>query len=152
MAKRRRFFLGSGFVATLIVAGAIVVWSVTPTDRINEETFKLIRNGMTQPEIEAILMVPPGDYSNGAILISRMDPELPDLSLGDELPMFVILPVPTDKGPRIKHWIGSDICLVVFFDSEKKVEHAFRYSVVYLQDESMLDKMRRWLGWRPEIG
>jgi hypothetical protein len=65
--RTRKRILVPVLVAVLLTAGG-VVWAfrqsvAPPPHRINPDSFEQIRGGMTPAEVEAIIGVPPGDYS-----------------------------------------------------------------------------------------
>ena len=129
MTKRRRLLLGTSLVATLVVVGVMVLWLAAPKHRINEESFKLIREGMTQQEVEAILRVPPGDYSNGGFVV-RVEFANNGYSLMD------------DKDQK-KFWTDNDLQIMVNFDPSGKVHNTRCYLVI--PPETFLDRFRSWL-------
>jgi hypothetical protein len=56
---------GVGFVALLVIVGAWFVYdalSTRPNIRLAIENFPKIKDGMTQPEVEALLGGPPGNF------------------------------------------------------------------------------------------
>jgi hypothetical protein len=100
MTKRRRWLLLSvAFLAMVGVVGYLALWLSSPRPRINGESIKLIKVGMTQEEVEAILGVPPGNYSSGPICFFP----------------------PGGLTPRTELWIGEESAVHVSFDASRKV-------------------------------
>src|SRR5262249_55318271 len=63
MAKKKWMFLALGILAmTAVVAAYVALGLSAPRHRINDEGFKMIQVGMTQPQVEALLGRPPGLY------------------------------------------------------------------------------------------
>jgi SmpA / OmlA family len=79
-------------IALAVVAiGAGLLVTLPQTDRITEENFDQIRNGMTRAQVEAILG-PPGDYTTGPVkivFISGTSAVSQDLWLSDNLAINV---------------------------------------------------------------
>ena len=119
---RRWLLLVSGFLA-VAVAGFLALWLATTQHRINENSVKLIQNGMTQAEIEVVFGVPPGDYSSGGFRVYWGQKRLDG-----------------------KEWMGDAVAVDVFFDSSGKVQAVDQYQVFRFPSEPLLAKLRRWLG------
>jgi hypothetical protein len=123
--RRRRLFVG------VIAAGGLVafvawLWLVPPHHHINRDSFEKIRRGMTQAQVEAILGVPPGDYSFGA----KIAPQ------GRQRP----LPI----GVREEEWWADEEGVVVAFNEDRLVIECWR-SLGARPD--LLERIMRRLGW-----
>ena len=125
--KRRRLLLLMGLVTTAATMGCLALWLTSLRHRINEESVKLIQEGMTQADVQAVFGVPPGDYSNGGIPIYSRDSDWLE---------------PVDR----KEWIGDAVAVEVFFDSAGKVLHVYQNQVAQFPDESLPTRVRHWLG------
>jgi len=121
---RRWLLLGLAILATA-VAGSMVLLLTAPRHRINEDSVKLIQNGMTQAEIEVVFGVPPGDYSSGGLRVYWEEPQ---------------------KRLDRKEWTGDAVGVEVFFDPSGKVQAVDQYQVFPFPSEPLLAKLRRWLG------
>jgi hypothetical protein len=135
MNNRYRLLMIS-LVAMLAAGGVSVYWHQSPTNRISEKSYYLIKKGDTQSDVEKVLGVPPGNYSGGAtVMLSntafRQDRLVPnmfsDILFSDEL------------------WIGKDFCISVQFDPDGRVQDTKSYFVY--PSSSFLEKYRSWLGW-----
>jgi hypothetical protein len=72
--KRKRLLVVLFALVALAVAGAVtVLW---PWPRVTKESYERIKLGMTRGEVEAILGVPPGDYTGGPTRSSRLKSEM----------------------------------------------------------------------------
>jgi hypothetical protein len=122
---KRRLLLTVGFLAMVAVMGWLALWLNSPRHRINEDTVKLIKNGMTQGDVEAIFGIPPGHYTDGGFYF--------DHSLHN--------PPTQDR----KEWVGKDVAVDVFFDASGKVLRVDHFRVTRSGNEPFLAKLRRWL-------
>src|SRR4051794_23390992 len=103
-AMRKRVLM---FLATaLLFFGGFVgfLFLTTPRHRINEDTIKLIKVGMTQADVEKIFGAPAGDYSGGAVWATIND------GIGRE---------PREVGAHLD-WYGEETGIQVCFDSNGK--------------------------------
>jgi hypothetical protein len=88
-------------IATAIVVFIICYYQCLPTHRINQDTFRSIKVGMTYLEVEQLVGVPPGDYGPGT---SHPLPALSDYPFEEH---------------RI--WQANETCIDVIFDKNHKV-------------------------------
>jgi len=135
MTKRRLLWLA--YAACVLLA---VFWGVrllTPRHRINQESFEKIQVGMTLEEVAEIVGAPPGAYATGPFLLCRSSwkncPEISGSLGGDQ------------------EWIGDEVALAVWLDSQKRVTQVQFGDVVPIgiRQETFFDKARAWLGLRP---
>lgn len=130
MRKRLPVLVGVLFV---LVAGAglVTAWfrSCFLSNSINLENFAKIQPGMSESDVEAILGALAGDYSSGWVKILPPAAEV----------------VGCWSPPVKKAWITDEGCIVVFFDESGKVVSAQFWEPIVLE-ESLLEKVRRWLG------
>ena len=61
---RKRFLVAIGLIAVLGVSAFVVIWLVVLRGRISESNCELIREGVTLPEVEAVLGGPEGAYTS----------------------------------------------------------------------------------------
>jgi hypothetical protein len=106
--KRRRFL---ALVVAGLAAAAYPVWRcLVPPHRIDRTRRAQIRPGMTQPEVEAMLGVPPGDYSSGEHRASvYLAP--------DSFP---------PGGTRCENWQTADTAFAVCFNKDAKVLSVYK--------------------------
>lgn len=129
---RRRLLLVVGAVALLGVAG-FVLWLMSPTPGVTWENFHRLRKGMSSSEVEGLLGKP-------------------------SLPYEASFDNPRQRQQRI--WHGKDVIISLQFDagqrllegvagSEEFWANAAEADVEEFQlvpgDESLLDRIRRWL-------
>jgi hypothetical protein len=143
MDKRHRLLFGIFFVGAIAV---LFLWVLWPKDRLNEKGFDLIQKGMTQKEVEAILGVPPGDYSNGAV---AMTPEVGSgLMFGPGIMVsiheYLRDTTPREDGCCANFWIGNEQAIQVTFDSDGKTVYT-QFFAVYIP-RTYLEKLRRMFG------
>jgi hypothetical protein len=108
----------------MVGVGYLALWLSASRHRINQESIKLIEIGMTQSEVEALLGAPPGNYSVGGISAHAIPP-----------PPY-----------RREDWIGDECAVDVYFDSSGNVIGVSVNPVFKVPRESMVAKIRRWLG------
>jgi hypothetical protein len=119
MTKRRLVWAAVAVCLALVVGWA--TWPVPQRDPVNRANIKRIRAGMTRAEVEAVLGVPPGDYTT-----------------------IFDLPRSCISGRRLDGWwISNSGELFVDFSPDGLVEKTdFRPF-----GRSLLDRFRAWLGW-----
>jgi hypothetical protein len=102
MRVRRRLFIVLGLLACLLLAGC-VAWLLWPRTAITRENAVLIRQGMTVPEVEAILVGPARDETTGPCTVDQGEeavethgtPGTPGLpQCHDAIPRLVFRPGP----------------------------------------------------------
>jgi hypothetical protein len=116
----------------LATAGALLLVLRPPAPRIGSESFDAIRKGMTQPEVEAVIGVPPGDYRTrkwGLII----DP------VGGGTLMMADL-------HRVESWLGNTGIIHVAFDEDGKVCWKHFVPAVPGMRLTPLARLRRRLG------
>jgi hypothetical protein len=99
MTKKKLASLVFRVLAVVGVVACLTIWLTPPTHRINKESLKLIREGMSQEEIVAILGAPPDSLKRDYIL------------------KWERIYQKSDPGCRIEQWSGEDIVISVVFDS-----------------------------------
>src|SRR5262249_33765325 len=62
LRKRPGLLLGLLGVVLLLLGGGVLLWVILPHHRISRASYEMIRQGMTQAEVEAVMGVPPGEY------------------------------------------------------------------------------------------
>jgi hypothetical protein len=144
MTTRRRLLV-FGLLAGLLAlgVGGWLVWSRTA---ITRENAAKITEGMTLAEVEAILGGPERDESTRPTALDA-DPRLAGPG-GNKTVGFAwdFGPAFTDGRPMDarKMWATDYLMLVVDFDAGGKVTGK-RDAATHPVQESMLDKLRRWL-------
>ena len=120
MTKKARL----GISILLMALAGIVFCFFWPHHRINENSFALIKSGMSQRDVENVFGCPPGDYSSG----------------GDYIPASQFERVSS----KCKVWIGNELAVEVFFDKSDRVIKTFS-STVFFWNDSFFDKLKKWL-------
>jgi hypothetical protein len=125
-------------LAAVFGVGCFLVWRWSrPSPRINEAAYEEIRLGMTQPEVEAILRVKPGEYHSAAIEGAFQGSILVKDEKDEE----------AEEGNEEK-WESDEAGISVFFSPEGKVTakyYAIRMGGQMMQ-RTMLERVRGWLG------
>jgi hypothetical protein len=124
---RRRFVLCLAVFLSLALATFVSLWFARrPVHRINYDNAQKIKKGMAIEEVEAVLGVPPGDYSTRRVWYlprpsSSFDwvPERPD-----------------------KIWASNEAEVQIYFDDHRCVDRA--YTALGIPEESWWDKICRW--------
>jgi hypothetical protein len=127
--RRRRLLVGAGTLALLGLAVLPVFWlPVLQRHRVNRESFKYVRAGMTEQELGAILGGPAGNYTTGPVHLYSVKQ---------------ILDPPS--GAICKEWHGDDGSLTVWLNEGRVV--LVHVIPGFPTGERPWDRLRRWLGW-----
>src|SRR5262249_59202506 len=107
-------------------------WLAQPAHRINRAAYELLREGMTQAEVEAIFGVPPGDYASVDLFVAPADRYL------------------FPREFRAQEWLSDEGCVGIAFrpDGTVAVKHFARVSVA-TQHPKLNRILRRLGGERP---
>ncbi len=133
MRKRKLQRVVAGGLATLLAAGAFVLWPWP--NRITRENCVRIHAGMTLAEVEAILG-PPGDYTTG--------PTDPVGMTAEDWP----------SGGEAKLWMSNEGWILLAFDQKGNVATHGYFAPSVPQKLSRLDNLlwrakRQWRRWFP---
>jgi hypothetical protein len=105
---RKRLRVVTGLSAALGVSAFVVVWLVLPRDRISESNCEQIREGMTLPEVEAVLGGPAGAYTSD----------------GKDWSMGMLKGGLRQIGHTVQAWVGDDGGIRIHFDRAERVAAA----------------------------
>lgn len=122
--RNRVLLLGGGALAAALVALALRAALAPP--RLEGSRFTQVRVGMTREQVEAVLGVPPGDYTS--------DPS----------------PDPADNPwaySRLTVWACDDGVLYVGFDDNDVVVDAIAFPLTRPPKPSLPGRLRTWLGF-----
>jgi hypothetical protein len=135
---RRRRILLFVLLAVVLGVGCLLAWRwYRPSPRINEAAYEQIRLGMTQPEVEAILGVKPGEYHSGAIDGAFQGSILVKDEKDEE----------AEEGNE-ERWESDEAGISVFFSPEGKVTakyYAIRMGGQVMQ-RTLLERIKSLLG------
>jgi len=154
MTFRRLFWL-----AYAACVGLAVFWGVrllTPRHRISRENYEKIQVGMTPQGLEALLGVPPGDYSTRPCFSIENDGGWRDWSArqitwtSNEGSIGVRLNTANDGGwrdwsARQITWTSNEGSIGVSLNTANKVAGHF-WVEHYPIEEEIIDKVRGWFG------
>jgi hypothetical protein len=149
MSKYKRLLLWTGSLVVLTAAGLLGMVLLWPRSPINRANFEKIREGMTYQEVEAIFGGLAGNYSTGPLMLetSSNAGSTADSILGQ----LLILNLQRDdlklrwtKADGLC-WLSDSGLVLVHFDREGGVR-AKDFWAVQRRSESLLDRLRRWLG------
>lgn len=136
---RKRLFIGLGLVVVVLGACYLTLWLTTPRQRVRREAFEHIRVGMTLAEIEAIVGLPPGDYTTRPSVIQcAADQE-------DVAGAYFEYGSRDDPKRRWREWIGDQGLIVVRLNAESKVSDS-GFCDVRPAEPSFLERLRKLLG------
>ncbi len=124
-------------VLLLVGSGAWLLWPRTPGHRINRESLRQIHFGMTEPEIEAVLGVPPGDYGRG-----RPTRDIVRARAIDEMhnPLLTTFSPEWSKA----EWLDDDFGIIAILDGQDKCICVCELNVY--RPRSFVQKLRSLLG------
>jgi hypothetical protein len=118
----------------LVGAGALAAWSNRPRPNLTYKTVEMVRPGMTFRDVQDLMTVPPGDYS--------------DLAGKDD----ILAKVEREVGEPLQHvWFDDDLMLVVWTDDEGKVTSHRHFRYRYRGPLSLYERARRWCGLSPSL-
>jgi hypothetical protein len=147
---KRRTLVCLALALVAIGVGIYLCWPRSP--RFSEEQFDRIQEGMTQPEVEAVLGCPPGNYTgNNRLLTSlpiRSEFGLSSLRIsptGNFKEWVADTPEPlfTDEhGPSRQRALGISLN----FSDDGKMKGKYHATYTYTPP-SLLERLRAWVGW-----
>ncbi|MCI0743828.1 MAG: hypothetical protein L0Y58_00330 [Verrucomicrobia subdivision 3 bacterium] len=132
---KKRFLVRLGVLLLLAAAAFVfVLWWTTPNHRINVDSFKKIKNGMTLDEVVQIVGVPPGHYgapskNPGTIYLLASD--------------AVLDPFKFEGTEHVEEW-HSDVGKLMLILNKEHIVIAAQFESY--GDDGLLAKIRRWLG------
>ena len=134
----------------------LFMWLALPPPICRENAEK-VRMGMTEPQVEAMFGGPAGDYTSGRPLVGdAREADVPHWSTGSLAEYQDHLVQPPGGGfiggaggnlagaAVEKEWKGDWGWVMVWFDEAGKVTEMPEFTPVRPQQESVLDKLRRW--------
>jgi hypothetical protein len=133
MRKREWLLL---FVSIMLLIAGAACWILTsPRSSQFTAKFDMLKDGMNEEEVEAILGGPAGDYRTG----ETRPPEIGLFVVGPQHSWCPGTPLET------KVWYGDDGDFTLYFNFQGEVvDKAF--SPMELVDPPIREKIRRWLG------
>ena len=118
----RRRLVVTAITLAIVAVSAIVLWPRSPRPCL--ATFRQVQPGMTREQVYATVGGPPGDYTDG--------------------PMVMTI---TDGGAKWEHWASKDAMLFVRFGTDDRVlEAAAAPMVNHYAKPSFFEILRRRLG------
>ncbi len=117
-----------------LVAVVVGAWLLMPRSRINLESFKLIKEGMSRKEIEALLGGPSGDYTNWP------HPK--------RINQLVALALQGNEEDFVQHiWLGEEGVVKVVFDSHARVISVEFFRSDDLGEATFESPSKRFMNW-----
>jgi hypothetical protein len=151
--RRRVLMLASLICAGIVALFAFVFWWPNePPNRINNESYELIRPGMSEIEVEEILGGPYGQYFRGKVRGAKpgniIGPN-PLIFRAYEFRKGDLCQTVRLNGDLVhdrKAWIADGLGIWVYFDEDgvvidKEAHHLER------DRESLREIVKRWIGW-----
>jgi len=133
--KRKLKWIGAILALLLVGLGlALLFW---PRDRITVDSWKQIRFGMTEKEVENVLGGPGSRHGN---MWNYMD------ALGIEPGKWFAEPNPHILDESNLTWIGRNGFMQIRYDERRHV--IGKYFREFLSTRSFIDRLRDWLGWQ----
>jgi hypothetical protein len=140
---RRRKLIALAGLAVLVAVGAFVLWP--RPDRITEENYQRIQEGMSRAEVEAILG-PPGDHRTGATYT------YPQIGTGvfSAKDLFFVFAT----GPAWPVWKGDAVEIQIQLNDSGHATHKGRLTAHRIE-QTPLDNLlwrakRQWRKWFPD--
>jgi len=142
--KRKLKWIAVVLVVLLLGFGTVLfLW---PRDRITVESWKQLRVGMSQKEVEDILSGPGISYTEFRAHVDTLEelgkPPQPDGRQFFEPDVFL----PRGSIKAALYWIGRRGCIYIEFDEADRVLLKAFYGWCPV-DPNFLDRLRDWLGW-----
>jgi hypothetical protein len=135
-------------VLTFMAFGA--VWLLWPEPAIGPASYQRIELGMTQPEIEAIIGLPPGDYTGRPKATALNLPVRRNIPIRIEEKGIITLQDGAysvdDRVPGVE-WLGSRCFIVVVFEDGQATYCGLHVDTMAGKPPGLLDQIRSWLGW-----
>jgi hypothetical protein len=128
MVKFRRWLLILGCLAAVVLAGYLTLRLTAPVHRFKTELINSIKWGMTENEVDAIL------GTKAEVFPWKRTTYPLDLKAGED-DEFI---------SKCREWLGEKTSVLVYFESGR-VQWYLEGDILDDQ-ESFLDKLRRWLG------
>jgi hypothetical protein len=139
--KRKLRWLAIVLAVLLLAFGtALFLW---PRDRITEESWKMIRIGMTRAEVEHILGRSGMSYHDFVTQYNQFEEEMGFVDEGvrlEEPESFW----PDDKN-NARFWWGRGLLRIQFNEQGEVANKVFR--AIRPAEPAFLDRLRDWLGW-----
>jgi hypothetical protein len=138
--RKRKLWWTTGLAVLLLAVAAFGLWPPQP-DRVTQENFDRINEGMSRADVEAILG-PPGDYSGGPLVLEAPGPpvrfEPAKESRGTDDSAFV-------------EWANDSGRAQVVFDGSGRVDWRY-FGPVRRMEQTALDNLlwrtkRQWRRW-----
>jgi len=116
-------------VSLVAVVPAGLFWSTLPRHAISKQNIAMIRPGMTQKQVEALLGGPPGDYGPESVASESHG---------------ISIPLPSE---RDEAWIAGFTAVSVRFGEDGRVVSVQEFARL-VGEETWTEKVQRWLGVR----
>jgi hypothetical protein len=144
MSRTRRLLLFALPAGSVVAVLALAAWLVLPRpSAITRGNAAKIQEGMTLAEVEAILGGPARDESTGPTEI--------DIRALDGAERLLVRMAVADRmlevaaSGSVRRWTSDRVTVHVRFDEAARVSIAEAFPLCRT-DESLLDRLRRWLG------
>jgi hypothetical protein len=150
MGRRTRRLLLFGLPAGVAVALA-AGWLLWPHTAITAGNAAKIQKGMTLAEVEAILGGPPRDESTVPLVVTLPKEDGNALDHGDAEISLVLWRAAAADGAAAagavvpRQWVTNRLLVAVYFDADGRVLEVHCLPT-RRADETLLDRLRRWLG------
>ena len=123
MTRRRLLF---GLLLASVVLACFAGWLVMSSGpRVTRARLEQVKEGMTREEVIRTVGAPPGDYTNGPVIMQGVS--------------F------TDTSDIDAFWVCDDAGLIVYFDDAGTVSYVSIVDVI-APSPTLTEKIRRWLG------
>jgi len=126
--KRKRVLLFWGCLVSVLLAGYVTLWLTRRDTPFKSEAIKSVKWGMTENEVNAVL----GAQAEVFPFKRALYPLILKRGKDDE---FI---------SNCKEWIGEETSVLVYFDRGRV--QWYIEGVILDNNQSLLDKLRRWLG------
>ena len=140
MRRPRRWILAS--ILGLLLFGYFLLWLTSPGPGMNRRGFDLVRVGMNEAEVIAILGAEPGDYITGKVQV-----EYEHFGRHRRFPISIELfhldGRSAEERRGEKTWYSNEGIIVLRFDADGLVQ-GMRFWKVLPDTEPFLAKLRRW--------
>jgi hypothetical protein len=136
---RRKYLIGSVSLVMILVLFLFFFQNIVSSDKIGPQNWKVLKIGMSQMEVEAIIGLPIDSPRVGKefarVLTKQSGISLDRIQIGNQ----------AKSDFQTMKWIGNDYAIWVAFSEERKVVGTFLWKTIHLKQQGILVKFLEFL-------